>query len=165
MIKQFTTSVFIINKSKDNLKIALIYHKKFDKWMVPGGHVEINENQVEAAIREAKEETGLNIRLFSFLHKEHCVNDSKWILPAEYFYEQLIPETINESSHFHLDFAYLAFSDDTELILNTKETKDIKWVNLQDSLLLNLFEGTKFIINEINNKFKEDDSVVYEQNK
>jgi 8-oxo-dGTP pyrophosphatase MutT (NUDIX family) len=165
MIKQFTTSIFIINKSEYNLKIALIYHKKFDKWMVPGGHVEINENQVEAAIREANEETGLNIRLFSFLHKEHCVIDSKWILPSEYFYEQLIPETVKEKSHFHLDFAYLAFSDDTELILNRKETKDIKWVNLQDSLKLNLFDGTKSIINEIINKFKLGDSVVYEQNK
>ena len=58
MLKQFTTSVFIINNFERNLKIALIHHKKFERWMVPDGHIEHFENQVEAAIRETREETG-----------------------------------------------------------------------------------------------------------
>ena len=50
---------FIINNSSHQLKILLIHHKKFDKWMVPGGHIEPFENPIEATIRETKEETGL----------------------------------------------------------------------------------------------------------
>jgi 8-oxo-dGTP pyrophosphatase MutT (NUDIX family) len=71
MLKQFTASIFVINNFERNLKITLIHHKKFDRWMVPGGHIEPFENQVEAAIREAGEETGLSIKLFSFLHAEN----------------------------------------------------------------------------------------------
>jgi 8-oxo-dGTP pyrophosphatase MutT (NUDIX family) len=163
MLKQFTASVFIINNCGKNWQLALIHHKKFDKWMVPGGHIEPFENQVEAAIREAREETGLSIKLFSFLHTENNVNDSQWILPPEYFYQQLIPESTKEESHYHLDFAYLAFTNQVEFTFNSQETKDIKWVDLEEALNFNLFEGTRFIIEEIMSKFKNNKKIVYVQ--
>jgi 8-oxo-dGTP pyrophosphatase MutT (NUDIX family) len=163
MLKQFTTSVFIINNFEKHLKIALIFHKKFDRWMVPGGHIESFENQVEAAIREAREETGLSIRFFSFLNAENKVKDSEWILPPEYFYQQLIPASTKEDSHYHLDFAYLAFANAVEFTFNSKETKDIKWVGLEQALNFNLFEGTKFIIQEIISKFKNNEAFLYQQ--
>jgi 8-oxo-dGTP pyrophosphatase MutT (NUDIX family) len=163
MLKQFTTSVFIINNFEGNLRIALIHHKKFDRWMVPGGHIEPFENQVEAAIREAREETGLSIKLFSFLHTENKVNDSEWILPPEYFYQQLIPASTKEDSHYHLDFAYLAFANAIDFIFNDKETKDIKWVDLEQTLNFNLFDGTRFIIQEIIYNFKSKEKIRYVQ--
>jgi 8-oxo-dGTP pyrophosphatase MutT (NUDIX family) len=163
MLKQFTTSVFIINNFESNLQLVLIHHKKFDRWMVPGGHIESFENQVEAAIREAKEETGLNIKLFSFLHAENKVNDAEWILPPEYFYQQLIPVSTKEDSHYHLDFAYLAFANEAEFNFNSKETKAIKWVDLEKALDFNLFEGTRFIIQEIISKFKNNEKLLYQQ--
>jgi 8-oxo-dGTP pyrophosphatase MutT (NUDIX family) len=163
MLKQFTASVFIINNFERNLKIALIHHKKFDRWMVPGGHIDPFENQVEAAIREAREETGLSIKLFSFLHTENMVNDSEWILPPEYFYQQLIPASTKEESHYHLDFAYLAFANEVEFTFNSKETKDIQWVDLEEALNCNLFDGTKFIIDEIISKFKNNKKLLYQQ--
>jgi 8-oxo-dGTP pyrophosphatase MutT (NUDIX family) len=163
MLKQFTTSVFIINNFEGNLQLALIHHKKFDRWMVPGGHIEPFENQVEAAIREAGEETGLSIKLFSFLHAENKVNDAQWILPPEYFYQQLIPVSTQEESHYHLDFAYLAFANELEFTFNAKETKNIKWVDLEQALNLNLFEGTRFIIQEIISKFKNNEKLLYLQ--
>ena len=163
MLKQFTTSVFVINKTENDLKILLIHHKKFNRWMVPGGHIESFENQIEGAIREVKEETGLNIKLFSFLHKEQKVADSEWILPPEYFYQQLIPTSDKEIAHYHLDFAYLSFTQETEFIFNTKETIDIMWVRLDDSIKLNLFEGTKNIIGEIIVKFNNSEKILYKQ--
>jgi 8-oxo-dGTP pyrophosphatase MutT (NUDIX family) len=163
MLKQFTTSVFIINNSEKHFKIALIHHKKFDRWMVPGGHIEPFENQVEAAIREAREETGLSIQLFSFLHSENEVNDSEWILPPEYFYQQLIPESSKEDSHYHLDFAYLAFANEVEFTFNAKETIDIQWVDLEEALNFNLFEGTRFIIQELISKFEKNEEFLYRQ--
>jgi 8-oxo-dGTP pyrophosphatase MutT (NUDIX family) len=163
MLKHFTTSVFIINNLGGNLQLALIHHKKFDRWMVPGGHIEPFENQVEAAIREAREETGLGIKLFSFLHSENEVNDSEWILPPEYFYQQQIPASSKEESHYHLDFAYLAFANEVEFTFNAKETKDIKWVDLEQALNFNLFDGTRFIIDQIISKFKNNERLLYQQ--
>ncbi|TRX37816.1 NUDIX domain-containing protein [Flavobacterium sp. ZT3R18] len=163
MLKQFTTSVFIINTFESNLKIALIHHKKFDRWMVPGGHIEPCENQVEAAIREAREETGLSIKLFSFLHAENKVNDSEWVLAPEYFYQQQIPASTLEESHYHLDFAYLAFANEVEFTFNSNETKDIKWVDLEEALNFNLFDGTRFIIHQIISKFENKEKLQYLQ--
>lgn len=159
MLKHFTTSIFIIN----NFKIVLIHHKKFDRWMVPGGHVEPFENQIEAAIREAKEETGLGVKLFSFLHEKNEVNDSEWLLPPEYFFQQLIPATSKMEAHYHLDFAYLAFTSEIDFILNVHETKEIRWVDLEEALDYNLFDGTKKIIRNIINKFKSHENLLFIQ--
>lgn len=46
-------------------KILMVkqHHEGRDIWMVPGGGIEAGENSIEAAIREAKEETGLDIEV------------------------------------------------------------------------------------------------------
>ncbi len=41
----------------------LIFHRKLKKWLPPGGHIDPNEMPSETAIREAFEETGLEIEL------------------------------------------------------------------------------------------------------
>jgi 8-oxo-dGTP pyrophosphatase MutT (NUDIX family) len=40
-----------------------MWHVKLGMWLPPGGHCEPNEDPVQAAIREAKEETGLDVRI------------------------------------------------------------------------------------------------------
>ncbi|CCC81661.1 mutT/nudix family protein [Thermoproteus tenax Kra 1] len=39
----------------------MIYHKKLDVWLYPGGHVEPGETPAEAVVREFEEETGLRV--------------------------------------------------------------------------------------------------------
>ncbi|MCM3172258.1 MULTISPECIES: NUDIX hydrolase [unclassified Paenibacillus] len=46
-----------------NTKILMVQNRDGGRWTLPGGAVEKNETFEEAAIREAKEETGLDIRL------------------------------------------------------------------------------------------------------
>lgn len=59
MVKeQICSSAFIIN---DRDEILLVYHKKFGKYVQPGGHVEEGEEKWEAAVRETFEETGIEI--------------------------------------------------------------------------------------------------------
>jgi 8-oxo-dGTP pyrophosphatase MutT (NUDIX family) len=52
-------SCFVI----DDDKILLIYHKKFDKYIQPGGHIEGDEEPYQTAIREIFEETGVTIKI------------------------------------------------------------------------------------------------------
>jgi len=58
--KHFTASCWITSTGKPK-KILLIHHKKLGRWLQPGGHIEKFENPVVAAIREVREETGLEI--------------------------------------------------------------------------------------------------------
>ena len=57
--KSMTATVYIIQ----NNKVLLHMHKKYKTWFPVGGHVEPDEFPYQAAIREAKEESGYDIEL------------------------------------------------------------------------------------------------------
>jgi len=51
----------------DNGKILLTKREDFEVWCLPGGGVEEGESVAEAGIREAKEETGIEVELTSLV--------------------------------------------------------------------------------------------------
>jgi 8-oxo-dGTP pyrophosphatase MutT (NUDIX family) len=55
--------VIIHNDDKSQILMVRQHHEDKDIWMVPGGGIEAGENSIEAAVREAKEETGLDIEV------------------------------------------------------------------------------------------------------
>src|SRR5690349_5405751 len=55
----FTVGIFVVQDEK----ILLIHHRKLDKWLPLGGHIELDEDPEQAALREAKEESGLEVEL------------------------------------------------------------------------------------------------------
>ena len=57
--KSITATVYVINQGR----VLLHQHKKYKTWFPLGGHIEADEFPHEAAIREVKEESGLDIRL------------------------------------------------------------------------------------------------------
>lgn len=48
-------------------KILLTKRDDFEVWCLPGGHCDAGESLAEAAIREAKEEIGLDVRLLNLI--------------------------------------------------------------------------------------------------
>ncbi|OGJ19070.1 hypothetical protein A3K73_01975 [Candidatus Pacearchaeota archaeon RBG_13_36_9] len=57
--REFVSTVYIV----DNGKVLLNFHQFIKKFIPVGGHIEKDELPCEAAIREAKEESGLDIEL------------------------------------------------------------------------------------------------------
>lgn len=55
----FTVAIFVVR----DRKILLIHHRKLNKWLPLGGHIELDEDPEIAALREAKEESGLDVEL------------------------------------------------------------------------------------------------------
>lgn len=58
MRRHFTVTGFVSAEGKT----ALHWHK-FGMWLPPGGHVEADEDPVQAVLREVKEETGLDVEI------------------------------------------------------------------------------------------------------
>ena len=55
----FTVAIFVVHDAK----VLVIHHRKLDKWLPLGGHIELDEEPEQAALREAKEESGLDVEL------------------------------------------------------------------------------------------------------
>jgi 8-oxo-dGTP pyrophosphatase MutT (NUDIX family) len=119
-----TASALIINS---NNEILVIFHNKLQKYLQPGGHVEVGDIYLEdSARREVLEETGIsNIELHKW-----CLDNKCPILVDTH----IIPENIkkNESEHSHHDFMFVYKVDSSDVILDENEVSDYKWVSFED---------------------------------
>ncbi len=131
-MRQFTATAYILNEKQ----VLLHFHKKLGKWLPPGGHLEENETPPECAIREAKEETGLDIAI---IQDERlwvtCLNANSFERPFLCLLEN-IPAYKDQPEHQHIDFIYLGKpiggSLDPEAIASTS----LRWFTLEEILSL-----------------------------
>ncbi len=129
MEKHFTATVYILNDQK----VLLHRHQKTGKYLPPGGHIEKNETPVEAALREVKEEAGIEVTL---LPQENFWIETSFAKSFERPYLCLlenIPANKNESAHQHMDFIYIA-----KLSYDQKIVDSFAWYSLEDVLQLNV---------------------------
>jgi len=97
--KHFTASALIKN---DNNEVLLVFHKKLNVWLYPGGHIEFNETPDEAVIREVKEETGLEIEIVG--EKEISLNDNEADVSVLHNPYIILCERIKgNEGHYHSD--------------------------------------------------------------
>jgi 8-oxo-dGTP pyrophosphatase MutT (NUDIX family) len=61
MKKHFTATAFVVRGDTT----LLHWHKRLQQWMPPGGHIEEDEDPVEAVLREVREETGFFCEIVS----------------------------------------------------------------------------------------------------
>jgi 8-oxo-dGTP pyrophosphatase MutT (NUDIX family) len=119
-----TGSAFVLNESCD--AVALIFHRKIQKWMQPGGHADGDVLLERVAWREAFEETGLEGLRFVRLPG---ANKASSLLPFDVDIH-LIPEHGSVPAHFHFDVRYLLVAERSSQFILTDEVGGIEWVSL-----------------------------------
>lgn len=121
----FTASAFVL--SPDGSRLLLISHPKLGRWLQPGGHIEPEDKDCEAAARrEVREETGVG---------------ELAVLGSGIFDVDVheIPARPKESAHRHFDVRY-AFIASTEQLAVSDEVDEVKaarWVELNRVVELN----------------------------
>ena len=101
------------------------HHKNLGKWLQFGGHADGEEDLLSVAVREAKEESG--IQNFTVLSTEIFDMD---------IHE--IPERMDQPAHRHYDVRFLLEADPFgNKILISDESYDVAWVSTERAVGLN----------------------------
>ncbi len=132
----YIAEVFIVHENK----VLIRFHEKHHIWIAPGGHVELNETPEEAAVREAKEEVGLDIELYDgnkIVAERGTGRLSQLISPVFMNIHDV------DENHRHLVFVYLATSK-TDVIVQPKnhEKTECCWMTREEVIAATDMEET-----------------------
>ena len=120
----FTSSAFVLNKERT--KILMAYHKIYNSWAWVGGHSDGDSDLLHVAIKEAKEETGIErvIPISNDIYSLEIINVNGHEKRGKYV-----------GSHVHLNVTYLLEADEYEEIhIKEDENSGVKWVPIDKIL-------------------------------
>lgn len=131
-----TASAWLLNKGGD--KALLMHHAKLNLWVQPGGHCDNDPDIIAVAIREAKEESGIN--------EIELISDNIFDIDIHY-----IPQLLTEADHYHYDIRFLLQVKSNEAVKINHESNELRWV---DKDILNLPTSSQSIVRMFN-KWKD----------
>jgi 8-oxo-dGTP pyrophosphatase MutT (NUDIX family) len=118
----FTVAIFVVRRGK----VLLIHHRNLNKWLPLGGHIELDEDPEQAALREAKEESGLDVELLG--ERPPTTEPGTRALIAPRF---LDIHRITDK-HEHIGMIYWARPRNGEVTLSPSEHHDIRWCSAEE---------------------------------
>ncbi len=113
MIKHATASVFVFHEFPQGWRLGLVEQPRQRRRMIVGGHVEPDETQAEAAVREATEESGLQVRLLACPTPALPLGYPHERVAAPWWITEVIVPADNHLAepHAHIDHQYVAVAD------------------------------------------------------
>jgi 8-oxo-dGTP pyrophosphatase MutT (NUDIX family) len=121
----FIAEAYIIHDGR----VLLRKHDKYKQWFPVGGHIELDEDPPHAAIREAKEEVGLDIEIVAAIpvkdpNDSMGFKDARELIPPRFMNRHQINDT-----HEHIALIYFATSkSDVIRQGHTEISEDIRWL-------------------------------------
>ncbi|MDP6666883.1 MAG: NUDIX domain-containing protein [Dehalococcoidia bacterium] len=124
-IRHFTATGFLVHGNAT----LLHWHKKVQEWLPPGGHVEPNEDPVQATLREIREETGFEVEVVPTGEPLEISNLEQVFAPHSIMIEDVVDAKFG--AHQHIDHIYF-----TRLVGGTPERPAAPggwhWATLED---------------------------------
>ena len=123
-IGHFTASMWTVNKERT--KTLMVYHNLYDSWSWIGGHADGMDNLCEVALKELREETGVeSARLIS----EDVFSLETLAVSGHMRKGIWIP------SHLHFNLTFLAEAEeDEELTVQEEENSAVHWWTFEEAL-------------------------------
>ena len=130
-----TASCFIIHPETG--RILLHHHRRLNRWLQMGGHVEACEGPLEAAFREGAEESGLR--------------DLQSVVDGVVDVDvHSIPAGKGEPDHSHFDVRFLARTATPDAIaIDRSESNDLAWIDLDRAEALMNEEASSRVLRKI----------------
>src|SRR4051812_7562414 len=118
----FTVAIFVVRDGR----ILLIHHRKLNKWLPLGGHIELDEDPEIAALREAQEESGFEVELVG--ERPPTTEPGTRALIAPRFLDiHKITDT-----HQHIGMIYWARPRSGAMALAVEEHHEIGWFTSEE---------------------------------
>jgi 8-oxo-dGTP pyrophosphatase MutT (NUDIX family) len=115
-----TASLYIVDPEKK--RVLLHHHRRLDRWLQMGGHVEANESPAVAALREGREESGLaDLQLIG-----------EGVLDVDV---HGIPASGEGPAHLHYDVRFAAVTRKPGAIaMDAAESRDLQWMDFDKAI-------------------------------
>lgn len=113
----FTVSIFVVKAGK----VLLVLHRNLKQWLPLGGHIELDEDPEQAALREAREESGLEIELLGE-RPPTTEPGTRALIGPRFLDIHRISDT-----HEHIGMIYWARPKAGTVTLAPAEHHDIRW--------------------------------------
>ena len=118
--RDFTATTFVVHEQRT----LLLHHRKLGMWLPPGGHIDPNELPDHAALREVREESGLEVEL---QQQGHFLGHIQ-VLPQPYC---ILLENISPG-HQHIDLIYFARVCGGSLAHAEREAHAARWFTWEE---------------------------------
>jgi ADP-ribose pyrophosphatase YjhB (NUDIX family) len=118
--RDFTATTFVVHEQRT----LLLHHRKLGMWLPPGGHIDPHELPDQAALREVREESGLEVEL---LDQGRTLGHVR-VLPQPYC---VLLEDIS-AGHQHIDLIYFARVCGGSLAHAEREARAARWYSWQE---------------------------------
>lgn len=128
MVFEKSCGAIVYRRHHGNLEILLIKHVNSGHWSFPKGHVESGETEEETALREIKEETGIDV-----------IIDSTFRETVTYFPRKDTQKVV---------VYFLAKAKNFEYVPQEEEIAQIKWVDIGYATSVLTYENDKTIVNK-----------------
>ena len=128
MIFEKSCGAIVYRKSHGNTEILLIKHVNSWHWSFPKGHVEGEETEIETALREIKEETGIDVIIDPSFRETVSYSPRKDT-------QKVVVYFIGKAKNF-------------EFVPQEEEIAQVRWVDIGHATSILTYENDKTIVNK-----------------
>jgi 8-oxo-dGTP pyrophosphatase MutT (NUDIX family) len=122
--RHFVATGYVVYRGRT----LLLHHKKLKMWLPPGGHIDEGELPEDAALREIREETGLDVELVSPIRlPQPAAPGVRYLRMPNHVQLEDIPNHPQ-----HIDLIYFCRARSDRVVISPDESNAMRWFSPEE---------------------------------